>query len=132
LEHPEVAYRTCKECQQWFYDPKTGQRSMRFGQPLPRKPTDPRPNCRGCPKCQGLPLDQQNPKAGSKRTLSTKNWRTLEFYYEVQAVGVGDIKLDAMARRNMGLIARTLAEYERIKGVRLSVLLQLLANRPGL
>ena len=130
-----MAYRTCKECCKYYYDPKTGRRSeYSNGCPKLRNPSHPRdkPNCRGCPKCQGLPLDQQSPKAGSKRTLSIKNWRTLEFYYEVQAVGVGSVKLDALARRNMGLIARTLAEYERIKGVRLSVLLQLLANRPGL
>ena len=127
-----MAYRTCEECQRWFYDPKTGQRSMRFGQPLPRKPTDPRPNCRGCAKCDGLPLDQQIPKEGSKRTLSAKNWRTLDFYYQVQAVGAGDIKLDSLARQNMGLIARTLAEHERLKGMKVSVLLQLLASRPTL
>lgn len=132
LEHPEVAYRTCEECQRWFYDPKTGKRSMRFGQPLPRKPTDPKPSCRGCPKCHGLPLDKQSPKAGARRTLSAKNWRTLDLFYEVQAAGTAGVKLDSLARRNLGLIARTLAEHERLNGFKLSALLQVLANRPAL
>jgi hypothetical protein len=79
-----------------------------------------------------LPLDKQSPKAGARRTLSAKNWRTLEFYYEIKATGGAGAKLDALARRNLGLIARTLAEHERLNGFKLSALLQLLASRPTL
>jgi hypothetical protein len=79
-----------------------------------------------------LPLDKQSPKAGARRTLSAKNWRTLDLFYEVQAAGTAGVKLDSLARRNLGLIARTLAEHERLNGFKLSALLQVLANRPAL
>lgn len=110
LDHPEVAYRTCEECCRWFYDSKTGIRSERFGEPLPRDDGS-KPSCLACPKVTRLPADRRNPKEGEKQTLSAKNWRTLILYYEHRAAR--KIVRDPLTAQNFGVIERILDEHDR-------------------
>lgn len=119
LAHPEVAYRSCDECQKWYFDPQTGRQEKRRRKdpadgklkllPVARKPGA-LPPCWKCPKCSG---DAKTPEEGRKAELSEKNWKALRFYYEQKAVG-GPV--DAVARRNCGIIERVLEEHRTATG----------------
>ena len=108
LSHPEIAHRSCAECQRWLYDSETGrqtrrrQRDPETGEerllPVVR-PTGTAPPCWKCPKCDGR--DERTPATGRISELSAKNWAAIRFYYEHQATGG---RVDAMARKNCGII----------------------------
>ena len=117
MAHPEVAYRSCEDCKRWMYDAKTGKREMRKrtntdtgeveSYPLARKPGTKTP-CWNCPKCEIENPKLRTPEDGVGAELSRKNWKALRFYFQQKAVGG---RVDAIARRNCGLIEWILEEH---------------------
>ena len=90
-----------------MYDSKTWERQRR-GPDFIRRPKGLRTPCKFCPKCQDK---EATPQAGRKATLSLRNWRTLQLYYEHQAAG-GEVT-DLILRKNFGTIAQILDLHER-------------------
>ena len=94
LLHPEVAFRSCEECQRFVFDEKTGKRCLWRGEPLLR-PDDKPPPCRtvqGCAK--GTPEEP--------RELNERNQQTYRHYRECKAVG--QFPVDAIVRQNAAII----------------------------
>jgi hypothetical protein len=112
LHHPDVAYRSCSDCQRFIYDDRTGKvrRTPSTQEPIERPPGS-RPSCYGCPKVSNRPAAERTPDSGTKATLSRRNWQTLTAYWEVQASRV-TIE-DRITQRNFGLIAQLLNDNER-------------------
>lgn len=132
LSHPEVAYRTCGSCRRWFYNLKTGELEKRWQTdpetgdrkllPLARKPSDKLP-CWNCPKCEDSTA--KNPAVGQQCELSERNWRALRFYFQQKAVGG---RVDAMARKNCGIIEWLLGQHRSLQW---RMLIELLKARAG-
>jgi hypothetical protein len=80
LQHPEVAERDCRMCQEWLYE-ESGARAVRPGTNEPiRRPQVVSTPCRtpqGCPK--GTP--------DSQRSLTPQNRRCYEHYMRAKATG---------------------------------------------
>jgi hypothetical protein len=91
--HPEVATRSCDECKRFVFD-DNGKKMMRGGNPVPRQPGA-NPPCRTCPKI--------SPENEKNCTLSEKNWKTIQLWYQSKATG-GNVPLDDIARENLGLV----------------------------
>lgn len=110
LTHPATAYRSCEDCQRWIYDVQSGQikRNKLTGEPIPRPPGTKMP-CVHCPRCEGEA--EKTPEVGKRRSWSARNWRTWELYWRQQ--GTGSRVGDAIVRRNFGIIAEALAQYDR-------------------
>jgi len=110
LSHPEVAFRSCEDCKRHVYDPKTGRRhtDRNTGRPL-RRPPKARPPCAACPKCRDD--TEKTPEVGGKVSLSPKNRRTLQCYYE-QLAG-GGVVTDPITRKNLGIIAELFDQHDR-------------------
>jgi len=83
LFHPGAASVACSDCKKWHYNLKTGKReTYRSGPekkelPMERRPGEPPPPCHTCPK--------KSPDREHEFRLSTKNWQTVQLYWEVQA-----------------------------------------------
>lgn len=102
--HPQVATRSCEDCQQHVYDEKTGRRQEHRGEPV-KRPKGTFPPCGyGPDKCP-----KGNPKAG--RELTLKNWLAWEHFQECNATG--QFPDDEIARTNARLIRGVLDEIER-------------------
>jgi hypothetical protein len=99
--HPEVANRDCGHCQKYLYDEETGAlRRQKFGKG---------PDGLGLPVLRGnvaLPCRSKDGCAKGtpegQRSLSRKNWRALQHYFECKATGMWPD--DGMVRRNAGII----------------------------
>lgn len=113
--HPEVAYRSCEDCQQWLYDLETGARIKSSGREVPRQPSNP-PPCRtrrGCPK--GTPEEP--------RSLSRKNLQA--YWHYQQCAAVGSFPDDPIVRQNAAIIRMaerqidTLGAWELRQAIRL-------------
>jgi hypothetical protein len=103
LLHPEVASRSCEDCQRFLYlDKGFGQFGAepitRGGQPVRRVPGQKTP-CVWCPKIP--PGDA--PKPENAADLTPENWAALRHHRECEAVK--DFPSDAIVRRNAVLIA---------------------------
>ena len=108
LHHPEVATRSCGDCQKWLYDDKTGERVKRAGRDIPRPKGVPTP-CSLCPK--------RSPEEAPKLELSHKNLLTLQFYYRSKAVEFRNLSErwanDPIIQRNFAAIENELKQFDR-------------------
>ena len=79
LLHPEVAGRSCAECNEWVFDEETGRKVLRCGRPVPRNGAPTRCRAPGgtCPK--GTPE--------SPIELTEQNRRVWRHYLECRATG---------------------------------------------
>jgi hypothetical protein len=105
LEHPKLARHSCAYCQEWWFDPLTGETTMRRGQPI-KRPLYAKKLCespRGCPK--GTPEDSKD--------LSPKNVQALNHYMECRAVG--KFPDDAIVRKNARIIANELSRAKQFQ-----------------
>ena len=102
LLHPEVASRSCSDCQQFLYfdrgPDEFGDRVTRGGKPVIR-PKGVGTPCSWCPK---IPPGME-PKPQNAVDLSNKNLAAVQFHRECDAAG-GQFPLDAIVRRNAALI----------------------------
>lgn len=69
-----------------------------------------RPPCRFCKKFASSDTER-NPTVGRCQTLSAKNWKTLQRYYEHRACG-GEVT-DPIMRKNFGMIEHLLSQFDR-------------------
>jgi hypothetical protein len=117
LLHPEVASRSCRDCQTYLYDDKPargewGGRLTRGGQPVKRLSLRLQPTpCRFCPK---VPAGAEA-RPDNAVELSERSLRALLHYRECKAVG--RFPEDAIVYRNAGIIAAVedLARDERTR-----------------
>lgn len=103
LLHPEVAARSCRDCQSYLYlDKGPGQFGAepltRGGRPVKRQPGQKTP-CFWCPKIP--PGDGPRPENAAE--LTPENLAALRHHRECAAVG--SFPDDAVVRRNAALIA---------------------------
>lgn len=100
MSHPEVDARPCSACERyvWALDKPSPEKEPN-GRYMLRKPGSQLP-CQACVKCKG----QRNPspRVGRQRSLSPKNRKTLERYFEYQACH--EAPTDPIARQNFGII----------------------------
>jgi hypothetical protein len=129
LIHPEIAARSCEDCQKWlYYDQgpgKFGERVERpAGVPVPRGPHIKTPCC----WCAKLPAGKE-PCPENAVELTAENFEAWAHYRECKAVG--DFPQDAIVRFNASIIAEAEAHAERIRQSKsgLSVLQNILAVR---
>ena len=96
LQHPEVAYRSCEDCQKFIYDHETGEKreNKETGEGVPRIEGTALP-CEG----KGCPMGTPD----KRRALTPNNLLAWVHYQECKAVG--DFPKDATVKRNAGLIA---------------------------
>lgn len=101
--------RSCDECQQYVYQPNSNKlRLDRQGKPLRLVG---RPPCYQCPKCQwGESYGDRTPTLGRVAEWQARHWRTWELFWQHRESG-GDV--DAIQRRNFGIIAETLDAWTR-------------------
>ena len=107
MQHPQVATRDCKFCQEVLHDETTGKPVQRAGHLVQRHAGCP-PPCRmhkGCPK--GTP---EKPKS-----LSERNMMTYQHYLECRAVGI--FPDDPIVRRNAQIIRMAEDEVERSRQI---------------
>lgn len=99
MQHPEVATRSCEDCQRYLYR-ADGQVETRRGEKVRRPPGVLTP-CRTCPK---VPPDAE-PVPASAVELSHKNTLAVLHYRRCKAVAwqVPDA-LDPLVRRNAAII----------------------------
>ena len=124
LNHPEVAHRSCQDCQEWLYNEKTGAiDSTADGKPLrrPAKGFVSVPPCRqkenGCPK--GTP---EHPKS-----LTRQNQKAYAHYLQCKATG--QFPDDSIVKYHAGLI-REVEEYmDEARQERLEKLLEAVLTR---
>jgi hypothetical protein len=122
LASPEFDAFSCDDCEKWQTIPGTAQfyilnpRSRNAAR-RPRPANTPTP-CAKCPKCEGF--TEKSSRIGRLVTLSDKNRRTIQVYYEVQATFgrcLSEVAAnDAVLVQNMGIIAEAIAEFEREQG----------------
>jgi hypothetical protein len=129
LIHPEIAARSCEDCQKWLYYDKGpnqfGERVERpAGVPVPRGPHI-RPPCCWCSK---IPAGSE-PCPENAVELSPENFEAWAHYRECKAVG--DFPTDAIVRFNASIIADAEAQAERVRESKsgLSLLQNILAVR---
>jgi hypothetical protein len=118
LHYPAAAEVSCDTCQRFMFDPQEGSfHRLQDGFARERPKGSPTP-CGVCPKVAGRPADKQNSQEGSKSDLSEKNRRTIELYYENEAIPLagnsgGEVIIDGITRRNFGIIRRAIDEFDR-------------------
>lgn len=97
LNHPEVAFRDCGDCQKYVYDHDAGQvRLTPSGEKMLRSVSGGREPCYyGPDRCAKV-----SPTAG--RELNNKNWRAYTHYLECRAVG--QFPDDEIVRQNAATI----------------------------
>ena len=94
MQHPEVAFRDCEDCQKWVYSEKTGERETKGGEYVPRY-QGVKPPCgysRGCVK--------EAPE--SNIALTEQNLQAWRYIRECRAVG--RFPDDPIVRRNASLV----------------------------
>ena len=97
LYYPGLEQLSCKQCQTWIYDIKTGEQLKRGGNPQKRKPHQPTP-CESCPR--------KNPKNERYTRLWPCNDTTFMLYLAVK----GGAQLssreaeDPIVRRNFAIL----------------------------
>lgn len=103
--HPDVAGRTCGDCQKWRYDDgaRVGGRRLKGwnGKPIERTPGE-KPPCRRCPK---IPTDAP-PFPAHAAELSEKNYTAYRFHLECRAVR--EFPSDRIVWRHAGIIEEVL------------------------
>lgn len=119
LLHPEIAGRSCAECQQWLFDDApdkfAGKPFERRGVRIPR-PSASRPLCFACPKQRpDTPDGARSPETAVE--MSAAGWRAYWHYKECRAVGVFPhedpiVRATAMICRE---VEEMVAEVRRIK-----------------
>lgn len=104
LRDPELAGRSCSDCQTWHYKPD-GTIATRGGKQLKRQGPTP---CKTCPK--------ESPEKAHESELSPKNQKAVEFYYTTRAMNGANLteeqKRDAIVQRNQGLIDQIVRPHE--------------------
>jgi hypothetical protein len=63
--------------------------------------------------------EEKTPAAGREAELSRKNWKTLRAYFEYR---ISPRPVDAVARKNFGIVAACMDEHDRLQ-TRLMILL---------
>lgn len=107
LLHPEVATRSCTDCQQFVYDERTGQRTYR--DPAKTIPclrvagTEPCRTAQGCKK--GTP---ESPKS-----LNARNRQAWDHYMRCKATG--RFPDDSIVAHNAGLIVQVSEAISRAR-----------------
>ena len=104
LHHPQLAGVTCKECQAWHIDLKTGKKQTKGGQPIKRFTPPP---CYSCPK------GREDRPAPEVTELSEKNVAALAYYWQCKADTTGILPRDPIVIRNNSLILRVLDQTDR-------------------
>ena len=129
LLHPEIASRSCTDCQQWLYfDKGPGQFGERVerpaGVPIPRGPHIKTPCC----WCSKIPAGKE-PCPENAVELTPKNFEAWAHYRECKAVG--DFPTDAIVRFNASIIADAEAQADRVRQSKygLSLLQNIMAIR---
>lgn len=89
LLHPEVAGRSCDECQQWLFDDKADKFATkpfeRKGHRIPR-PAASKPLCFACPKQPAdVPDNDRSPDTAVE--VAPPVWEAWQFFQECRAVG---------------------------------------------
>ena len=105
LRHPEVATRSCTDCQTWQYDKNGEIEKARDGGRMKRIGITP---CVTCPK--------KSPAEAKDYELSQRNHKAVEFYYATRAMRGMNLseaqKQDALLSRNMARIERIVTDFE--------------------
>lgn len=106
LLYPNVAARSCADCQKYLYEDKPGdfavepmRRPARVGLPLLRPPGAPTP-CHQCPK---IPSGVE-PSPLNAIEMTDQNWQAYTHYLECKAIG--RFPDDPIVRRNAAIIRR--------------------------
>ena len=103
--HPEVAFRSCTDCQMHVYDEKTGERKTdRSGNPVPRPKGTVAP-CRVSASACAKGTPEQS------KGISDRNWKAWQHYQECRAVGM--FPDDPIVRRNAAIIRAATDAAER-------------------
>jgi hypothetical protein len=101
LLHPDVAARSCEDCQTYLYFDKGpgefGARVERGGKPC-KRPKGIKPPCGWCPKI--APGDE--PRPSNAQELTPENFQAYVHFRECEAVG--SFPNDATVRRNAAII----------------------------
>ena len=123
LLHPEVAYRSCEDCQKYVYNHETGIREefpVGSGAPVLR-PKGMLPPCsQGPSSCAKI-----SPESGIE--LNERNKETYLHYLECRAVG--DFPDDPLVRYHAAIIRSVEDESERAERRTANVMLQGLVMR---
>lgn len=123
LLHPEVASRSCEDCQRYAFDDWPGRfaakpMTMASGRIVLRA-TGSKPPCRACPKQPAsVPEAERSPATAAE--LSPRNAEAYRHYRECRAVG--DFPADPIVRRNAAIIRDAEDESDDTFKVRLAVL----------
>lgn len=118
--HPSLAERSCDDCKKWVFEDDSAIPAKRLDQPIERRGSPP---CHTCPKCASE--DDKTPEVGKRCELSYRNWVTLRRYYEQCAAPSG---VDAIARKNFGIIRMVEARLTAAERRRLETLLRVLIS----
>ena len=110
LLHPEVAARTCADCQTYLYDDKPDRFALepvrRGGERVKRIPLVQLPMCQWCPKVpEGAP-----PVPASAVELSDRNAGAVLHYRRCKAVG--RFPVDGIVEEHAAVVAHVEAEAE--------------------
>jgi hypothetical protein len=115
LLSPDVAARSCSDCQEFLYFDKGpgqfGERVVRGGKPV-RRPKGVGTACAWCPKI--APGDKPRPE--NAQELSQKNLAAYLHYLECKAVG--RFPADAIVSRNAALCRAVEESAERLERAR--------------
>lgn len=128
LLHPEVAKRSCEDCQRWVYDDRPGcfaaEPMTIRGHKIVRPPIG-KLACSYCPKQpESVPVEQRSPQTAV--VLSKKNELAYLHYLECKAVG--EFPDDGIVRRNATIIRSVEDAVERMDRLRFAASL---ARRGG-
>lgn len=119
LLHPEIANRSCADCQQWLFDDAPDKFASkpfeRKGVRVPR-PGASKPLCFACPKQRpDTPESARSPETAVE--MSERGWRAYQHFKECRAVGVFPHE-DAIVRTTAVIcrdVEEMVAEVRRIK-----------------
>lgn len=118
LAHPEIP--SCRDCQEWWYDPKSWKITERpIGTPLKRQTFNP-PPCSQCPK---IPKGAE-PIPSNAVELSAKNWLAYRLWKQIKAGA--PMPNDAVVHENCGYLLDVEESYQRGQQGQSAVLLQVL------
>lgn len=125
MAHPHLP--SCADCQAWFFDMKTGQRTPWRGGWLKRSEGDP-PPCGNCPKCPAG--EAANPDTGKRSELTAANYQAYRHFLETRGALTEEEKTDSIVRRNRGIIENLLMRQQSNSGADvISMMLPLLLKR---
>lgn len=115
LLHPEIASRSCADCQKYLYYDRGpddfGVRVERGGQPVPRQKGQKTP----CYMCAKIPPGEAKVPSSAVE-LSEKNMAAYFHYLECKAVG--EFPHDAIVQRNASLIRAAEDVADRVQQTR--------------